>query len=256
MQRELCLCTRYYWSEKKINCVYAQTEKLFSSMQQYLRLNAMSISHYTQKQSAAFDELMVGAMLAAASQVERDYWGWTLRLPFADWGLFCAVDPEGMVCGKISPLSKEQADVLGKVSVQRQLAEGPLRQSNLIPDSESAILTLEQYFTESEQLPARFAIQDLQAVMFLSMPDAAWGDLAEVSQSILLAQFHEALATDKLEKAYEYVFFYDCRCSEKQMRTILGTLPVEEQDYVWGEDGAVQIECPRCSKRYHLVREP
>ncbi len=251
----LCLYTRYFWSERKLILVYAKTEKLFESMHRYLRLNAMSICHYSEKQRTAFDELIVSASLSAASQVERDYWGWTLRLPFANWGLFCAVDPEGMVCAKISPLAREAADVLGKVAVQRQIAEAPLRQSMLIPDSESALLTVEQYYRESEQLPARIAMKDGEALMILSMPEGDWEGLETASQAELLAAFHEANEGGSLQKSYEYVFYYDCRCDVKQMHGVVSSLPEAEQDYLWGDEGELHIECPRCGKRYNLMRD-
>ena len=83
MQRELCLYTRYFWKKKNLICVYARTDKFFASMQQYLRFNAMCLSHLSASQRSSMDELIVAASLAAASQMERDYWGWTLRLPFA-----------------------------------------------------------------------------------------------------------------------------------------------------------------------------
>ena len=69
-----------------------------------------------------------------------------------------------------------------------------VRQTSLIPRDTSSLYLVEQYFDESEQLPARIAIGDGEAVMALSMPNAKWDEVASLSQADLLALYHKVAA--------------------------------------------------------------
>lgn len=188
--RPLAMFRRYLWQSKNIVFVYSSDQsKLLASMDSY-NDSCNSATALDLEQAAALRELLLSACLASASQIDPDTWGWTIRLPFKRWGLFCGVEADGMVCGQVKILSKELAkDVVGGFSVQRVFENGPMRQSSLIPRDETPLYLVEQYFEESEQLPARLAIDENHALMALALPDADWDAVKSLSQAELIDCF-------------------------------------------------------------------
>ena len=210
----------------------------------------------------------------------------TVRIPLKPWGLFCGVEPEGMVCTRflhLPPAASE--DPVGSFAIQRVTADAPVRQTSLIPRDTSARYLVEQYFDESEQLPARIAIVNNEALMALSMPDAEWSIVDNLKESDLLALFHELLketdpvfqpsastASEKLRQQFaavrgsvgtlqgdlkimhEAVYYYGCRCDETNIRQMLDNLPEAQRTALWGDLPALEIECPRCGRKHTIRR--
>ena len=287
MEKPLALYRRYLWESKNISWIYtAHVDRLLASRRNYNELYHVELPDLTPAQQREIDDLMIGATLASESQVERDMWGWTLRIPLKPWGLFCGVEPEGMVCTRFTHLPAEAAkDPVGSFAIQRVTADSPVRQTSLIPRDTTAKYLVEQYFDESEQLPARIAICDNEALMALSMPDAEWPLVASLKESELLALFHELLkesegqpqaepcetAADKLKQQFaaakgtkgtvqgdlrimhEAVFYYGCRCDEASIRQMLDNLPESQKSVLWGDLTELEIECPRCGRK-HIIR--
>ena len=193
--RPLALYRRFLWESKNISWVYTSAlDRLFASRDRYFEECGMARHLLTDAQQQEMDELIVSATLAAESQVVRDAWGWTIRIPLKSWGLFCGVEPEGMVCARFSNLAPEAAkDPVGLFAVQRIAPDSPMRQSSLIPSDVTTRSLVEQYFEESEQLPARIAISGNEAVMALSMPNAEWDIVRGLPESDLMALFHELI---------------------------------------------------------------
>lgn len=201
MDKILALYRRFLWESKDILWIYTnQVDKLFASRRAYFEQARLSDGDLDASIQRELDALIVSATLAMESQVERDMWGWTVRLPFKSWGMFCGVEPEGTVCARLTQLGGEaRRDPVGSFAIQRVSAGAPVRQTSLIPRDTSSLYLVEQYFDESEQLPARIAIGDGEAVMALSMPNAKWEEVSSLSQSDLLSLFHEVAS--KFEQA-------------------------------------------------------
>ena len=196
MDKILALYRRFLWESKDIVWIYTnQVEKLFASRAAYMKQAQMAELDLDASMRKELDALIVSATLASESQVERDMWGWTVRLPFKPWGMFCGVEPEGTVCARLTRLGAEaKKDPVGSFAIQRVSTGAPVRQTSLIPRDTSSLYLVEQYFDESEQLPARIAIGDGEAVMALSMPNAKWDEVASLSQADLLALYHKVAA--------------------------------------------------------------
>ena len=295
MERPLALYRRFLWEDKNILIIYtAGLAKLRSSQTFYNAAHDISETAFSAEAQHGLADLIVSATLATESQVLRDAWGWTMRLPFKDWGIFCAVEPDGRVCGHIKPLPPQAArDVVGALAVQRINENSPLRQSTLIPRDEQPHLLVEQYFDESEQLPARIAISHDDAVMFLSMPGAHWDAVNALNEEALLdlarsllngtteddvrpsespqdtahsetidrlrKQFEavrsgDALSKNGLKFMHEAVFYYDCRCDTAQMEAMIAALPPHDQETLWAETTTLTIECPRCGRKHDIHR--
>ena len=289
--RPLALYRRFLWESKNISWIYTSAlDKLYASRDLYFETCGMARHLLTEAQQREVDDLMVAATLASESQVERDAWGWTVRIPLKSWGIFCGVEPEGMVCTRFSNLAAEAArDPVGLFAVQRMTPNTPMRQSSLIPADVSARSLVEQYFAESEQLPARIAIAGNEAVMALSMPNAEWDIVEGLTQSDLLALFHELIRESESTQAveadglsdkareikakfaeargeslgtmcgdlkfmHEAVFYYGCRCNMQQIRQMLDHLPQSQQENLWQDSETLEVQCPRCGRTYVVTR--
>lgn len=295
LNKTLALYRRYLWESHNILWIYTnQVSKLFQSRDEYFARCQIATPSIDARAQRELDDLMIAATLSSESQVERDMWGWTIRLPLKPWGLFCGVEPEGVVCGKFSQLHADAAkDPVGAFSIQRVGQGAPVRQTSLIPRETSASYLVEQYFDESEQLPARIAIGEGEALMALSMPDAHWDVVKALSSKELFSLFHElshsaessedaSLAEDPslseaarsmkakfhalrgpklgtlygdLKLMHEAVFYYGCRCDQSQMTNMIAHLPQAQRDALWDGVDHLDIECPRCGRSYRIERE-
>lgn len=291
MDRPLALYRRFFWEDKNISWVYTSAlDQLFASRTRYFEDCAMAQHMLGKVEQREVDDLIAAATLAAESQVDRDAWGWTIRLPLKPWGIFCAVEPEGMVCARFSHLPPETAqDPIGGFAVQRVAPDSPVRQSSLIPCAESTHFLVEQYFDESEQLPARIAIRGNEALMALSTPDADWDIVKTLPENDLLALFHELIREEPapempvdpslsdtarkikaqfaaakgipigsmvgdLKLMHEAVFFYGCSCDIDKIRAMINNLPADQQEELWAGTQTLDIQCPRCGRTYVLAK--
>lgn len=287
MDKPLALYRRYFWEKKNITFVYtASVDKLFASRDAY---NTACGIHTAESadQRRDLEVLMLCASLAAESQMTRDTWGWTVRLPFKSYGLFCGIETDGSLCCRTTSLpAAARDDVVGAIAVQRVENNAPVRQTMLIPRDTDIRLIVEQYFDESEQLPARVALSETEGLLALSMPQAAWNEVEKLSEKELLEKFHKlltegevheekqvydeadvaarvkaqyeklksgsALSHGDLKCTHEAVFFYDCRCSEEQMTRMITNLPQAQQKELWKGTNELSIECPRCGRTHVL----
>lgn len=294
MDRPLALYRRFLWESKNITWVYtSQLSQLRASRERYFESFGMSQNGVPKEAREALDALMFSATLACESQVARDSWGWTIRVPLKPWGLFCAVEPEGMVCAKFTALGEAaSSDPVGGFTVQRVSSGAPVRQTSLIPADTVVEHLVEQYFEESEQLPARIAIRGDEGLMALSMPDARWEEVKDLKSAELFDLFHGLLRDglsvfenaedpelEKLTKAeriqqqfksvrgvamgvacgdlklmHEAVFYYGCRCDEERIRGMIEALPQPQREALWGDLSSLDVECPRCGRKFTIGR--
>ena len=287
MDKPLALYRRYFWEKKNITFVYtASVDKLFASRDAYNTACGIQAAE-SADQRRDLEVLMLCASLAAESQMTRDTWGWTVRLPFKAYGLFCGIETDGSLCCRTTNLpAAARDDVVGAIAVQRVENNAPVRQTMLIPRDTDIRLIVEQYFDESEQLPARVALSETEGLLALSMPQAAWNEVEKLSEKELLDKFHKlltegevheekqvydeadvaarvkaqyeklksgsALSHGDLKCTHEAVFFYDCRCSEEQMTRMITSLPQAQQKELWKGTNELSIECPRCGRTHVL----
>ena len=82
MDKHLALYRRYLWESKNITWVYtAHVDELLASRRDYYRACGMDEPVLNADQQREIDDLMISATLASESQVARDMWGWTIRIP-------------------------------------------------------------------------------------------------------------------------------------------------------------------------------
>ena len=97
MDKILALYRRFLWESKDIVWIYTnQVEKLFASRAAYMKQAQMAELDLDASMRKELDALIVSATLASESQVERDMWGWTVRLRRLSRGVcFVASSPRG-----------------------------------------------------------------------------------------------------------------------------------------------------------------
>ncbi len=289
----LALYRRYLWENKNIIFVYTNAiSKITRARENYNAVHNIARGE-APVITKTLNDMMIAASLAAESQMTREMWGWTIRLPFKKWGIFCGIEPNGSICCRTRKLSADaEKDVIGALAIQRVDDNAPVRQSMLIPRDTQVHLLVEQYFDESEQLPARVAISKDEALLALSMPNAAWSEVEKLSEADLIKKFHEllqdgnveevkeieeeakqderlakvraqyaklhsgdALSHGELKCTHEAVFYYDCRCDSQQMHKVIERLPESEQKEVWKGTDHLEIECPRCGRKHTIFKK-
>lgn len=293
MDKPLALYRRFLWESKNISWIYtANTDLLLASRKLYFESCGMAQHLLSDAQQHEVDDLIIAATLASESQVDRDSWGWTVRIPLKPWGIFCGVEPEGMVCARFSNLDPTAAqDPIGMFAVQRVSENAPVRQSSLIPCDVSTRYLVEQYFDESEQLPAKIAISGNEALMALSMPNAEWDIVKGLQDKDMLSLFHELMRESDVsetpaenenlsEKAkeikekfaqargeaigsmigdlrlmHEAVYFYGCRCDIQRITQMLENLPKLQQEELWKDADTLDIQCPRCGRTHVITKK-
>lgn len=199
----------------------------------------------------ALDRLMAAAGLAAVSLVDRESWGWSFTLPGSAYGLFCAVEPEGMVTGTLREAPPHR--VAG--ALQRQKRKGPMVQSAFEPEGDCTVAAVEQYFTVVDQLPTRLAVTDAWDVALVQVLPG--GDLAVVEgleDAALVERLDRAQEAGELALTDEVVLFYECRCEDEMILSMLTSLPADQRADLWGDERELRVECPRCMREYVVQR--
>lgn len=197
------------------------------------------------------DRMMAAAGLAAVALTERESWGWSLTLEGTELGLFCGVEPEGMICSVIRRASSDRAAVV----LQRQKGNGPMVQSNFEPRSRGAVATVQEYFCQVEQIPTRVAVTAAwDATLVQPLPGGDLGVVADLEGDELVRRVDQAEADGQLKQAVEVLLFYDCRCDDEMMLRMLTTLPAQARADLWGDEPELRIECPRCGRDYTIQR--
>ena len=199
----------------------------------------------------ALDRLMAAAGLAAVSLVDRESWGWSLTLEGSEEGLFCGVEPEGMVCGHVHEAPQDR--IAG--ALQRQKAKGPLVQSAFEPTGRCPVAAVEQYFNTVDQLPTRLAVTEAWDVVLAQiLPGGDLSPVQELGDAELVARLDHAEQQGELKVSDEVVLFYECRCDDGMILKMITSLPRDQRAELWGEEPELRVECPRCGRIYVVQR--
>ena len=125
------------------------------------------------------------------------------------------------------------------------------RLSTLEVDGRDPLQWVEQYYTQSEQRPARlFRLPDETFVLLAAQPDfdEEWFHAVGAEDIARLETYEE---TKLLETRR---FRYHCGCDLEKILPILGSWR-DRPEALFGEGETITIQCPRCAARYRVTRE-
>jgi redox-regulated HSP33 family molecular chaperone len=245
----LSVCSRHLWTERSLLVVTADLAALLAGKNVYD--TRYGISPDTVGDGRALDRLMAAAALAAVSLAERESWGWTLTASGAEHGLFCGVEPEGMVCGTARAADPDRA----VAHLQRKKGDGPLVESRFTPSSDDPAATVQRYFLEVEQIQTRVAISDsAEGALVQALPGGALAELAPLGDEELRAELRAVIATDRAQHLDDVVVFYECRCDDVLITKMIAGLPDQARRELWGDLTEICVTCPRCGREFAVSR--
>jgi hypothetical protein len=241
---------RYLWQGPELVVVVGDAARLWQGQREYDEKLRIGTSGSGTGESLR--RLLAAAGLASVSLPERESWGWTMSLPGSTVGLFCGVEPEGMVCGTVRR-SEPDADA---VVVQRQKEKSPLTQSHYTLHSADPVQAVAQYFEECVQMLVRAALlDDGRGAFVLPLPGHGFGPLDGLTDRELVERCCALAGNEHAKLLDEVVLFYECRCSDDMILKMITDLPAAQRAELWKESSSITVNCPRCGRVYTLTRK-
>lgn len=241
---------RYLWEEAGLMVITGNGDEIFKGRAAYnLRYNIKPAdSGYT----AGLERFFSACAMAQVSLADRESWGWSVSLPETSSGLFCGVEPEGMVCGRVLGTRTDQSIA----AIQRQKAGEEMTQSHFLLNSPDPVRAVELYFEESDQNLARLAVaDDGRCAMVKALPGGDFSKIADLKDDELIDFCFRLVDEESLKRLAEVLIFYECRCNDEMILQMITSLPADQRKDLWGDLKSLQIECPRCGRSYTINRQ-
>ena len=182
--------------------------------------------------AALLNRLFAAAGLAAVSLAQRESWGWSVSMPGMDEGLFCGVEPEGMICGRVLGNKKTQ----GLCVVQRQGEKSPMAQSHVTLITQDPVEAVERYFEEAEQTLIRIAVDDAgRGVLLRPMPGGTFEAINGLSDDQIIERIFALAGDGSMQHLEEVLLFYACPCSPEKIQAMIKSLPADQSAQLWGD---------------------
>ena len=240
---------RYLWEKPNLLVVLGDFPEVVVSKKLYEERHG--ISEVAGDERETLERIMAAACLAATSLAQRESWGWTLTLPDSPHGFFCGVEPEGMICGTVKEAPRER----GSVHLHRQKADGPLMESHYAPESEDPVAAVQRYFEQVEQIRTRMALDpDGSGVLVQALPEGDFDSVVDLADREMISLCRQKAQDGDFTPLQEVLMFYECRCDDKMILDMITTLPDAAREELWGDEKELNIECPRCARKYVLTR--
>lgn len=219
----------------------------------YLHLMQHGI-RYAEPLDQILKDALAGLALHLASRPRNEAAAWTLSWQDPRYNLFVTGSNRlGNIVGRVATEDvKEQPHNLFYSQVT---ADGmPTRKSTIETRSQAFFDTIEEYYRQSEQRPARlFRYSEEDFVMVTAQPDCDmdWFD------SLTSAAIRDLDQTEELSLLEKRYFCFDCGCSLVKLLPILSSLSSQAQDELFGENDfdPAAVNCPRCGASYAVTRE-
>jgi hypothetical protein len=209
------------------------------------------ITHPQEELNSLIRELLAATALSAVSLAGRESWGWSLTFKGMSIGFFVGVEPEGMICLRVLEAETGTASVM----LQRQKAGLPMTQSHISPHTGSPRAMVEQYFAEVDQTRTRLEIKaDGDCILVHALPGGNFDAVKDLNADKLFEYLDSAIGAGHVKELGEALLFYECRCSEEMISTMINNMPESDRSDVFGDLQHVEIECPRCGRKYSVAK--
>ncbi len=239
----------YFVRERNALVARADFGELF--VDYYLHLGQLA------RQSRPAEDTMMKEALAAltlhcASRPRNETTAWTIHFCKPLVNLFVTGDnARGTVVGQVftDDVKNDGRNLFMSDTVragtQPRRSAVELKEADIFP-------SVERYYDQSEQLPARlFRHGEEDFVMVTAHPDCdmAWFDSLNDTAIRTLDQ-KETLTL--IEKRY---YRWECGCDERRMMDVLRAVMMRDADGLFGDEPVIRMSCPRCGARYMITRE-
>ncbi len=197
-------------------------------------------------------EALAALTLHCASRPWNESWAWTLHFREPLLNLFVAGDNRrGTIVGQIfTEEVKDDGRSLFFADCVRE--RGEPRRSYLEIEGADPLRAVEQFYTRSEQRPARyFHFGPEEFVMLSAQPqcDLAWLEALDDDA------IHALDGTETLSLLEERAYHWECGCSHARMLAVLAPMMRSDADGLFGADPLLRMSCPRCGARHTITRE-
>ena len=241
---------RYHWERPDLIVVTGEAAEIWKGYDSYCR--RYGIPKSDQESTAMLGRLFAAAGLAAVSLPEPEWWGWSVTFPDSSTGLFCGVEPSGMMCGTV--LKSDPSRNL--VAVQRQAKNSPVTQSRFSLITHDPVEAIERYFEESDQTLIRIAVDnDGKGALLRPLPGGSFDDIAGQTDDEIITRCFGMAEAREMKMLEEILLFYECPCDLKQIVKMIDSLPGDQREELWGDLGSLEVSCPRCGRKYTVNRE-
>ena len=217
----------------------------------YLHLAQHGIQ-YTPPQDEMLKEALAAVALHCASRPWNEMTAWTIHFSDPLLNIFVTGDNQkATVTGQLFTEDvKQDGRHIFLSDTLRGMGE-PRR--SIVELAEADVFkAVEQYYAQSEQLPARiFRHGTEDFVMVCAHPDCdlAWFEALD-DEAIRKLDTTETLSL--MEKR---TLRWECGCSDLRMLQVLAPMMREDADALFQGDPILRMSCPRCGGRYIVTRE-
>ena len=236
---------RYIWERPNLIVVTGEAVEIWKGYDTYCK--CYGIPKTDQESTTMLGRLFAAAGLAAVSLPEPEWWGWSVTFPESSTGLFCGVEPNGMMCGTV--LKNDPSRNL--VAVQRQAKNSPVTQSRFSLITHDPVEAIERYFEESDQTLIRIAVDNEgKGVLLRPLPGGNFNDIDGLTDDEIITHCFGMAADEEIKNVDEVLLFYECPCDLNQITKMIESLPEDLQEELWGDLDILEVSCPRCGRKY------
>ncbi len=241
---------RYHWEKPDLIIVTGEAAEIWKGYDTYCK--RYNIQEPEAQEKSMLMRLFAGAGLAAVSLPEQEWWGWSVTFPNLTTGLFCGVEPEGMMSGIIIKTDKDK----NLVAVQRQAKSSPPTQSRFSLLTHDPVEAVERYFEESEQTLIRIAVDSRgRGALLRPLPGGNFDDIEGFTDEELINRCFELAENEEIKLLEEKLLFYECPCDMQRIVKMLDNLKEDQRDYLWQGNEHLEVSCPRCGRIYTVKRD-
>ena len=208
--------------------------------------------HHAPQHDGMLKEALAALTLHCASRPWNEAWAWTIHFQQPLINLFVTGDNRrGIIVGQIFTENvKDDGRNLFCADVVRERDDS--RRSTIEFAAPEPFAIVEEFYTQSEQRPARYFRHGLEDfVMVSAQPDC---DL-EWFHSLDDEKVRTLDATETLSLLEQRSYRWGCGCSQERMFSILGPMMRTDPRALFGEEALLRISCPRCGALHTITRE-
>jgi molecular chaperone Hsp33 len=196
--------------------------------------------------------MLAALTLHCASRPWNEAWAWTVHFQQPLLNLFVTGDNRrGIIVGQIFTENvKDDGRNLFCADLVREREDS--RRSAVEFTGNSAFSIVEQYYSQSEQRPARYFQQGPEEFVMISAQPGCDLDWFHALDDEKVRSLDD---TETLSLLEQRSYRWGCGCSQERMFSILAPIMRTDPTGLFGEEDVIRISCPRCGALHMITRE-